>query len=95
MLERPGDVLTLSEHPDFALAVPTPDHFIPLLYVAGIAAAAGSHDEEPAVLIDGYAYGALSMTCITVGADALPLRATDGPGEPPGPDGVPPDQSNV
>src|SRR3954449_3758365 len=29
--DAPGDILKLAEHPDFALAVPTPDHFIPLV----------------------------------------------------------------
>src|SRR3546814_3063628 len=31
MAARPGDLLEAAEHPDFARAVPTPDHFIPLL----------------------------------------------------------------
>ena len=33
MLERPHEVPSLASHPDFRMAVPTPDHFLPLLYV--------------------------------------------------------------
>ena len=48
----PGGILKLVEHPDFALAVPTPDHFIPLLYIAALAAAEGA---PPEALVRGYA----------------------------------------
>jgi 4,5-DOPA dioxygenase extradiol len=93
LLDAPGDVLALRDHGDFALAVPTPDHFIPLLYVAALAAA---EDETPDVLVEGYAYGALSMTSLTVGLPAVAVDAgRSDDGEPPGPDTVPPDQSNV
>jgi len=54
---------SLSGHRDYAAAVPTPDHFIPMLYFAGLAAHSG---ESVDVLTDGYAYGSLSMTSYTI-----------------------------
>jgi 4,5-DOPA dioxygenase extradiol len=85
----PGDILRTTSHADYALAVPTPDHFIPLLYIAGIAAARG---ERMAPLVRGYAMGSLSMTCYGVGAAAGCREAT---GAATLPEGVPADQSNV
>ena len=46
-MDAPGDVVRLAEHPDFALAVPTPDHFIPLVYFAGLAAAGCRDGRRP------------------------------------------------
>ncbi len=63
MIGRPGSAAGLQDNENFGLAAPTPDHFIPLLYIAGLADAAG-HGAE--VLIDGYAMGSLSMTAFTV-----------------------------
>ncbi|MCU1387340.1 MAG: extradiol ring-cleavage dioxygenase class protein subunit [Ilumatobacteraceae bacterium] len=61
----PEDVPSLAAHPDFRDSAPTPDHFIPFLYLAGLASAAGT---TGAVMQDGYAFGSLSMTSWTVGA---------------------------
>lgn len=62
----PGGILNVQEHPDYALAVPTPDHFAPLLYIAGLASAEGT---RPAPLLRGYSMGSISMTCYGIGAD--------------------------
>jgi 4,5-DOPA dioxygenase extradiol len=64
MMEAPTEIAGLTGHRDFAEAVPTPDHFLPLLYVAGLAGAAGTGAE---VLVDGYSFGSLSMTAYTLG----------------------------
>ena len=85
----PGAIETVTAHADYELAVPTPDHFIPLLYIAGVAAAAGEPVEP---LIRGYAMGSLSMSCYGVGTNAV---CKDAEGAAALPEGVPPDQSNV
>ncbi len=63
MTERPTGAPALRDHPDFRRAAPTPDHFIPLLHLAGLASAAKKGAQ---VLIDGYALGSLSMTSFTL-----------------------------
>jgi 4,5-DOPA dioxygenase extradiol len=68
MMDTPGDVARLAEHPDFTLAVPTPDHFIPLLYLAGITAA--TVDSSARVFTRACAMGSLSMTSYSV--DTVP-----------------------
>lgn len=81
-------MLKLLEHPDYELAVPTPDHLIPLLYFAGVAAASGSRPEGFA---HGSTYGSLSMTCYTTGA-APRTAAPHSSSEPqPRPDAAPPE----
>jgi 4,5-DOPA dioxygenase extradiol len=99
MTGTPGEILALAKHPDFAAAVPTPDHFIPLLYLAGVAAASG---RAPDVLTQGYAMGSLSMTSYVLAPAHVPAPAQpsvpddDAPAAPlPDPDLVPPDETNI
>ena len=86
----PGDILKVAGHPDYALAVPTPDHFIPLLYLAGLAAAEGAPSEP---LVRGYAMGSISMTCYGVGVDGGQEGETEGAAGLPR--DVPADQTNM
>ncbi|HYH52175.1 MAG TPA: 4,5-DOPA dioxygenase extradiol [Acidimicrobiia bacterium] len=90
LLDSPGDAARLVEHPDYDLAAPTPDHFIPALYFAGIAAADSSNAN---VLIDGYLAGSLSMTAYGLGG-ACPTSTTADTSAASLPD-VPADQANV
>jgi 4,5-DOPA dioxygenase extradiol len=90
MLTDPTEIGRLDGHRDFDLAVPTPDHFLPLLYLAGMAGATGTSAD---VLVDGYAYGSLSMTAYTVGMTP-PHPDTTGFAAPL-PDGPPPDGANI
>jgi 4,5-DOPA dioxygenase extradiol len=90
LASAPGDVAGLGSHAEYQRAAPTPDHFIPLLYLAGLAAAAG----RPAdVLVDGYAYGSISMAAYTLDAhcDVDPGPAAGAPQLP----AVPPDSANI
>jgi 4,5-DOPA dioxygenase extradiol len=86
----PGDILRLCEHPDFDRAVPTPDHFIPLLYLAGLAAV---EEATPEPLVRGYSMGSISMTCYGLGAE-MELRK-DATCAARLPEGVPPEQTNM
>lgn len=83
-------VASLDAHHDFDLAVPTPDHYLPLLYVAGLA------DGTPMQsLVGGYAAGSLSMAAYTLGMDCP--TSDDGTDAQAGlatPD-APADQSNI
>jgi 4,5-DOPA dioxygenase extradiol len=93
LTEKPSQVPALRDHADYLRSAPTPDHFIPLLYVAGLASAANRPLE---LLVDGYAYGSLSMAAYTLDAncptetdDQRPAAAL------PDPSVVPPADSNT
>ncbi|HET6873395.1 MAG TPA: 4,5-DOPA dioxygenase extradiol [Acidimicrobiales bacterium] len=71
MCSDPAALPSVTSDPDYPLAGPTPDHFIPLLYLAGLADASG---ETPDIPVSGCAMGSLSMTCFTVGCQAAGTR---------------------
>ena len=71
---NPADVAALDSHPDFDLAVPTPDHYLPMLYIAGLA------NEEPLdLLVDGHVAGSISMAAYTLGMSQRPDQGRDFP----------------
>jgi 4,5-DOPA dioxygenase extradiol len=103
MQTDPTRAAALDAHRDYRHAVPTPDHFLPLLYLAGVAAASRDAATSAAgapsapvteVLVDGYAYGSLSMTAYTLGADC-PAATSGSLSAAALPDGTPPDGSNM
>ena len=63
LTSRPAELPSLSDHPGYSRAVPTPDHFIPALYLAGLAEAA---DTTAKVLFQASSFGSISMTSYVV-----------------------------
>ena len=59
MTSDPSELARSREFADYALAAPTPDHFLPLAYLAGLSAATATATRT---LVDGYEMGSLSMT---------------------------------
>lgn len=88
LMRAPTEVAALDAHPDFAAAVPTPDHYLPLLYIAGLA------DTEPLVpIVDGHCAGSISMAAYQLGGTCPPQPS--GSGAPGLPAGVPALDSNM
>lgn len=63
MMVVPATIESLETHPVWPLAVPTPDHFLPLAYLAGLADVAGTPAD---LLVGGPAFGSLTMTSFVV-----------------------------
>lgn len=91
MSESPANAPALADHPDYGKAAPTPDHFFPLLYLAGLAAAADAQTEP---IAEGYAFGSISMTGYTLGISCSAAGAGKG-GSAPLPSDTPADETNL
>lgn len=91
MTSDPARLSGARGHRDYALAAPTPDHFIPLLYLAGMASAAGGAAD---VVELGCAMGSLSMTAYTLGCEA-PATGDDGDAGTRQPPRGPADETNL
>ena len=92
LTEAPSGAPKLQDHPDFGRSSPTPDHFIPMLYIAGLASAANRPLE---VLVDGYAFGSLSMAAYTLDARCPTEKDSRPSAGLPDPSVVPPEDANV
>src|SRR5690625_5595719 len=90
MTTDPARLPSVQKHPDYTRSVPTDEHFIPLLYLAGLAVAANRPAE---VLVEGVSMGSLSMTSYTLGCAAQPDDSNTRGASPI--IGVPGDQSNT
>lgn len=85
----PANILSVTGHRDYSRAVPTPDHFVPLLYFAGVA----EKEEPPRAVMRVYAMASLSMTCYAAGLDVSLADKGASPGPLPG--GIPPEHTNT
>jgi 4,5-DOPA dioxygenase extradiol len=94
MTTDPPALARSEQHPAYDLAVPTPEHFLPLAYLAGLCGAA----REPAqVLCEGGTLGSITMTSYVLGCRSLPkpLAADAAAGALAEQADVPPEHSNL
>ena len=95
MTSDPASLPGIVQHADFPLAVPTPEHFLPLAYLAGLCRAAG---ETANAFAQGGTMGSLTMTSFALGCDPATTAGAgaSAAGAPlPDPHDVPPEQTNT
>jgi 4,5-DOPA dioxygenase extradiol len=94
MTSDPGQLASVHRHPDFRASVPTPEHFLPLLYLAGLASAA---DEPVTTFAEGGTMGGITMTSFLLGGQPQAARQPGSSAQAPLPDpaDVPPEQTNL
>jgi 4,5-DOPA dioxygenase extradiol len=93
MATQPENLVDVVRHPAYSMAVPTPEHFLPLAYLAGLSAAAG---QPPEVLVEGGTMGAITMTSFVLGCTGLQEPEVGQAAAPlPDPDDMPPENTNT
>lgn len=93
MTTRPGELTRIASHPDYALSAPTPEHFMPLYYLAGLCEESG---EAATAFAMGAALGSLTMTSYALGwAPDREVGTGEGAAGLPDPAAVPADQTNL
>lgn len=92
MTTRPAALADTHQHPDYAEAVPTPEHFLPLAYLAGLRSAAG---ETALPFAEGRTLGSLSMTSYVLGMQPPAPRSTHAGDAAAMPANTPPEQTNI
>lgn len=92
LTEKPSGAPALRNHQDYLRAHPTPDHFIPLLYIAGVASASNRPLD---VLVDGCAFGSISMASYTLDASCPPEDDRRPSAGLPDPELIAPEDANV
>ena len=65
MTTQPDQAPRLASHRHYKISAPTPEHFLPLLYIAGLA---NESKTAPEILVRGHTMGSLSMTSYVVPA---------------------------
>lgn len=63
LMSDPSQLGQLTQSDDYRLAVPTPDHFLPLAYLAGLASVGAT---SPSTFAEGCTMGSLSMTSYAI-----------------------------
>ncbi len=66
MIKDPASVASLEKHPDYLLASPTPDHFLPLVYLAALA----EKDDPARAILRDCSFGSSSLSSYAVGMPA-------------------------
>ena len=92
MTTRPAALADAQDHVDYAQAAPTPEHFLPLAYLAGLCAAAGEPAEPFA---EGCTLASLSMTSYLLGLPRPQARTASGSDATSMPANTPPEQTNI